>query len=82
MLIPVANAALWLHRAIASLERQSFADFEVVTVDDGCDDGTEQVLEAWAVRDPRVRVLRQERSGLVVALQRGLAAWGRGWSFS
>jgi glycosyltransferase involved in cell wall biosynthesis len=71
VLLPVRDAAEYLASAIASLEAQTLADFEVLAVDDGSRDGSLGVLEAWAERDPRVRVVSQGRHGLVAALEHG-----------
>ncbi len=51
-----------------SLQRQTFGDFEVLAVDDGSTDETLVLLDDWAADDPRVRVLRSRRRGLVPAL--------------
>ena len=55
---------------MASLEAQTEGDFEVVAVDDGSTDLTPAILADWSARDPRVRVVRQEGAGIVVALER------------
>lgn len=74
VLLPVRDAAEHLDEAARSLEAQTFADFEVVVVDDGSGDATPDILANWRARDPRVRVLRQEASGVVTALERARAA--------
>jgi glycosyltransferase involved in cell wall biosynthesis len=73
VLLPVRDAGPFLEDCIASLNRQTFADYEVVAVDDGSVDGSGDALDAWASRDPRVRVHHQPASGLVAALNTGLA---------
>ncbi|MDX1623660.1 MAG: glycosyltransferase [Gemmatimonadota bacterium] len=70
VLLPVRDAADHLPTAIASLERQSHADFEVLAVDDGSTDESPAILAAWARRDPRVRVLTRPAMGIVAALER------------
>lgn len=60
--------------AIRGLEKQTTRDFEVLAVDDGSQDETGDILECWAARDDRVRVLHLERLGLANALRRGSAA--------
>lgn len=74
VLLPVYNAAATLEEALTSLAAQTWPDFEIVAVDDGSTDGSGALLEAWARREPRLRVLRQPHRGLVAALQVGLAA--------
>lgn len=42
VLMPCRDAAAWLNEAIASLEAQTFADYEVVAVDDASTDETDR----------------------------------------
>jgi cellulose synthase/poly-beta-1,6-N-acetylglucosamine synthase-like glycosyltransferase len=71
--MPVHNGGEHLYEAMASLLSQSFADFEIVAVDDGSTDDSAARLEAWCVDDGRVRLIRQEHAGIVAALERGRA---------
>lgn len=70
VLLPVRDGAPFLDEALRSLTEQSFADFEIVAVDDGSRDATAEILEDRARRDLRMRVLHQEASGIVAALER------------
>lgn len=63
-----------LPATIESVLAQEGVDFEFVVVDDGSADGTPAILEGYASRDPRVRVLRQAPAGLTRALIAGCAA--------
>jgi glycosyltransferase involved in cell wall biosynthesis len=74
VLMPVYNAAATLDEALESLAGQSLQDFEIVAVDDGSTDATPQKLEAWARREARLRVIRQEHAGIIQALNNGLEA--------
>lgn len=74
IILPCRNAAVWLPEAIASIEAQTFRDYEVIAVDDGSRDDTPDILGTWARRDRRVHVLRSGGAGLVVALRIGVAA--------
>jgi glycosyltransferase involved in cell wall biosynthesis len=72
VLIPVRDARPWLEASLESLWRQSFADFEVVAVDDGSVDGSGELLDTIAAREPRLRVVHTRPRGLPRALATGL----------
>jgi GT2 family glycosyltransferase len=74
ILMPCRDAAEHIEAAITSVREQSFADFEVVAIDDGSVDETFGHLYTWAQQDGRVRVLQTHGRGLVPALATGLAA--------
>jgi glycosyltransferase involved in cell wall biosynthesis len=71
VLLPVRDGARFLREALDSVLAQTLADFELLVVDDGSEDETPAILAS--VGDERLRVLRQERLGLVPALNRAVA---------
>jgi glycosyltransferase involved in cell wall biosynthesis len=73
VVMPVRDGARWLGEAITSLQDQTLDDFELIIVDDGSADDSLRIVEANARCDSRIRSIRQERLGLVSALNRGLA---------
>ena len=74
VVMPARNGARWLGEAVESVISQSFPDWELLAIDDGSTDDTPRLLTGFAGRDSRIRVIRQDASGLVAALNRGLAA--------
>src|ERR1017187_7036181 len=75
VLVPVHNAGPYLRPAVDSVLAQTFSDFELILIDDGSSDGC---LESVSdLRDPRIRIFRQEQRGAPAALNAGLAR-GRG----
>jgi glycosyltransferase involved in cell wall biosynthesis len=72
--VPCRDAAGTLEDALASVEAQTFDDFEIMVVDDGSADATPDILDRWRRRDSRVRVIRTAPQGIVSALNTGLAA--------
>ena len=72
IVMPVYNSAATIEAAIDSLIGESFADWELVCVDDGSTDGTPEVLRGYAARDARVRVITQRNRGASFARNRGL----------
>lgn len=57
VVMPVHNALPYLGESIRSIVGQSFADFELVVLDDGSTDGSTEVLREWARRDARIRLV-------------------------
>jgi len=77
IIMPVWNGEKFLAAAVDSLLAQTFADFELLVVDDGSTDRTPEILRAYA--DPRLRVLRLDHAGIVVALNHGLSQARAEW---
>lgn len=73
VLIPVYNGAATLQSALASIQRQTVKDIRIIVVDDGSTDATPQLLTALACSDPRIDVVTRPNSGIVDALNVGLA---------
>jgi len=63
--LPIYNAERFLSEAIRSIRAQTFEDFEVIAVLDGCTDRSEEIL--IAEKDERFRVVKKERNEGVVA---------------
>ncbi len=73
VLMTVFNGGRFLAESVDSILAQSFADFEFVIVDDGSTDGSVDLLEAYARRDPRIRLFRNSaNSGQTACLNQGL----------
>jgi len=60
ILIPVYNREKFISECIQSALDQTFADFEVVVVDNASDDGTWQICQQFAAKDPRVRIFQND----------------------
>lgn len=79
VLMPVYNAAGTLPDTLQSIAVQSLCDFEVIAVDDGSDDVSGTILEAWRRGDRRIQPVRAGRVGLVAALNLGLSRCRGAW---
>ena len=69
----VYNGAATLAATMDSILSQKGVDFEFIVIDDGSTDGGDAILDHYAQRDGRVRVIHQENTGLTRALIRGCA---------
>ncbi|MBR3234791.1 MAG: glycosyltransferase family 2 protein, partial [Atopobiaceae bacterium] len=75
VILPVYNVGPYIGRCIESLQAQTLAELEFIFVDDRSTDGSMEAVEAWAERDGRVRILRNEENlGAGPSRNRGIEA--------
>lgn len=72
VIVPVYRVEDYLHRCVDSVLNQTFQDFELILVDDGSPDGCPAICDAYARKDPRVRVIHQKNGGLSAARNAGI----------
>lgn len=60
--MPVYNNELFIRRAIDSLLKQTFTDFELIISDDASTDSTPIICEEYAKKDKRIRYIRQQKN--------------------
>jgi glycosyltransferase involved in cell wall biosynthesis len=71
VLMPVYNGARFLEEAVQSILNQTFEDFELLIINDGSTDESEQIINGF--KDPRIRLVNKPRNeGLVKALNDGI----------
>lgn len=74
IVIPVYNVEKFLARCLDSVLGQTFADWEVVCVNDGSLDSSADILGQYAARDKRIKVISKENGGLSDARNVGVSA--------
>lgn len=75
VIIPVYNVQRFLRDCVDSvLNSVVSVPFEIILVDDGSTDGSEQIADEYTAKDERIRVLHQRNSGLSAARNRGIQA--------
>lgn len=79
VLVPAYQGERLLPQALDSVLAQSFAGWEAIVVDDGSTDGTHAAALAYASRDPRIRVMRQDNAGTQAARDAALRAARGEW---
>jgi glycosyltransferase involved in cell wall biosynthesis len=70
VIIPVYNGQKYLQQCLDSALAQTYAKLEILVVDDGSTDDSASMVEA--IKDPRIRLLRQKNAGRCVARNRAL----------
>lgn len=74
VIIPIYNVKSYLERCIKSVQNQSFKDLEMILIDDGSTDGSEELADQLAAFDSRIHVIHQKNQGISGARNTGLRA--------
>lgn len=72
VIVPVYNVEKYINECIESILAQTFADFELILVDDGSTDNSGVICDKYAERDPRVKVIHKENGGVSSARNIGI----------
>lgn len=67
VIVPVYQAKKYLEKCVESVKNQSFTDWELLLVDDGCTDGSAELCDQCAQSDARIRVFHRKKNGGVSA---------------
>jgi glycosyltransferase involved in cell wall biosynthesis len=73
VIVPVYQAERYIGQCIDSILAQTFADFELILVDDGSKDNSGKICDEYAEKDSRVRVIHKENGGVAHARNDGMA---------
>lgn len=72
VIMPVYNTEKYIAQTLTSLIKQSYDNFELICVNDGSTDKTLDILNTYAKRDKRIRVISQANSGAAAARNNGM----------
>lgn len=72
VLIPVYNVEKYLPQCLDSIISQTFTDFECICVNDGSTDNSLSVLQEYANKDSRIKIINQTNSGASIARNKAL----------
>lgn len=71
-IVPVYNMEKYVERCLDSILDQQEQDWEVIAINDGSVDRTAEILDRYAERDSRIRVVHKENGGIGSAVKTGL----------
>jgi len=77
VLMPTYNCSRYIIPAVRSILNQTFREFELVIIDDGSGDNTEELISQ--IKDSRVRYIKTEHKGLAAALNYGIGICESDW---
>ena len=72
IIIPVYNAGAHIRQCLDSILDQKFEDYELLLINDGSTDNSENICNEYAEKDKRVKVYHQKNSGVSAARNKGL----------
>lgn len=72
IIVPIYNSAHSLEKCIQSILNQTFSDFELLLINDGSTDATQEICNEYASQDPRIKVFHKENGGVSSARNLGL----------
>ena len=71
VLMPAYNAGKYIAEAIESVLQQTFKDFQLLIINDGSTDNTEEIIRSF--KDEGILLMNQSHKGIAVALNKGLS---------
>lgn len=74
ILVPVYNVENYLKECMDSLVGQTLKEIEIICINDGSSDSSPSILQEYAVKDNRIRIISQENGGYGKAMNQGLNA--------
>lgn len=72
IILPIYNQEKYLEKALASLQKQTLQDIEIICVNDGSKDNSLNILKRYAQQDHRIRIIDQNNQGCGQARNNGL----------
>lgn len=72
VIIPVYNVLPYLQRCLDSVVNQTLKNIEIIIVDDGSTDGSSALVDEYAIKDLRIKVVHKSNGGLMAAWMSGL----------
>lgn len=74
IIVPVYNAQEFLDQCLSSICRQTYKALEIICINGGSSDKSQEILEQFAQRDNRVKLLKKENEGVSYSRNYGLEA--------
>jgi teichuronic acid biosynthesis glycosyltransferase TuaG len=73
IIMPAYNAAQYIAASIDSVINQTYENWELIVVNDGSSDNTQEIIDAYALKDPRIKGLNQLNQGMGASRNNGYA---------
>ena len=72
IIMPIYNAADFLHESLGGLLKQTLTDIEIICVNDGSTDNSLDIIKEYAYNDSRIKIINKSNSGYGNTMNLGL----------
>lgn len=72
IIIPVYNVEKYISICLDSAVNQTYKDLEIVLINDGSTDTSKQIIEEYAIKDPRIKIINQSNKGISATRNEGI----------
>ena len=72
VIVPVYNVEKYLSKCLDSIINQTYQNLEIICVDDGSTDSSPMILEEYAKKDSRIKIITRQNGGLSAARNTGV----------
>lgn len=73
VIMPALNVSKYITQCIESVVKQSFRDLEIIVIDAGSTDGTWEILQEYAKKDSRIRLIRSDKKSYGYQVNMGIS---------
>lgn len=74
VIVPIYNVKKYIRQCLDSILAQTLHDIEIICVDDGSSDGSKKIMDEYAGKDNRIRVIHKENAGYGNSMNVGMDA--------
>lgn len=72
IIIPIYNSEMYLDQCINSCVNQTIKDIEIICINDGSTDNSQEIINRYAQKDTRIKAIIQQNQGVSIARNKGI----------
>ena len=72
IIVPIYNTEKYLYECINSILKQNLTEIEIICINDGSSDNSENIIKNFQSKDSRIKYIKQQNQGLSAARNKGI----------
>lgn len=72
VIVPIYNTSKYLDKCINSIIKQTYENIDIILINDGSNDNSQEICEKYQKKDKRIRLINQKNKGVSKARNKGL----------